>query len=261
MSKAISLTLLCSFIFTNAFAIQTFAQRNNQAIVTPSALVKYTTDLTQLARENKLRVNDSYQTETNRLMKSLSGDLRQTVILDEANKNQELVIEQLAIRASQELPARRILKLEVGKIYANAKSDAEVAGITNKVFGELAQKVDAVLFVDELTNFIGRSNVGASLNTLLLQGKIRIIGGSSKTAYRENIEPIAEVDALFEKITVGDKAAFSEETTAANEKYDGYRGDNVSPDLLEMMEKDPSGEKRVDVIIQAKMPRILNFAQ
>jgi hypothetical protein len=253
MSKAISLTLLCSFIFTNAFAIQTFAQRTNKAIVTPSALVKYTIDLTQLARENKLRVNDSYQTETNRLMKSLSGgDLRQTVVLDEANKNQELVIEQLAIRASQELPAKRILKLEVGKIYANAKSDLEVAEITNKVFGELVQENDAVLFVDELTNFIGTSNAGASLNNLLLQGKIRIIGGSSKAAYKENIEPIAEVDALFEKITVGDKANFSEETTAANEKYDGYRGDNVSPDLREMMAKDPSGEKRVDVIIQAK---------
>ena len=110
------------------------------------------------------------------------------------------MIEQLAIRAAKELPAKRILKLEVGSIYSNAKSDADVANITNSIFNELAQKSDTVLFVNELTNFIGRSNVGASLNNLLLQGKIRIIGGSSKADYKENVEPVAEVDALFEQI-------------------------------------------------------------
>ena len=173
--------------------------------------------------------------------------------LDETSENQELVVEQLAIRAAKELPAKRILKLEVGSIYSNAKSDADVANITNSIFSELAQKTDTILFVDELTNFIGRSNVGASLNNLLLQGKIRIIGGSSKVDYKENIEPVAEIDALFEKITVGDKANFSaDEAKNTNAKYDGYRGDNVSPDLREMMASDPSGKKRVDVIIQAK---------
>ena len=186
-------------------------------------------------------------------MKTLNGgELRQTVILDEADENQELVIEQMAIRAAKELPAKRILKLEVGSIYANAKSDAEVATITNSIFSELANKGDTILFVDELTNFIGRSNIGASLNELLLQGKIQIIGGSSKIAYQENIEPVAEIDALFNKITVGDKTNFSSDELKNAAEYDGYRGDNVSSDLREMLADDPTGKKRVEVIIQAK---------
>ena len=249
----LSLILLYSFIFTNVFAVQLFAQTNVQTNVSVSALAKYTTDLTELARNNRLRVTDSYQNETARLMKSLSGgELRQTVILDETSENQELVIEQLAIQAAKEFPAKRILKLEVGSIYSNAKSDAEVANITNSIFNELANKGDTILFVDELTNFIGRSNMGASLNNLLLQGKVRIIGGSSKFAYKENIEPVAEIDALFEKITVGDNANSSDELNNKTAKYDGYRGDNVSSDLREMMENDPTGKKRVEVIIQAK---------
>jgi ATP-dependent Clp protease ATP-binding subunit ClpA len=210
--------------------VQVFAQTNVQTSVSVSALAKYTTDLTGLALNGRLRVNDSYQNETARLMKTLSGgELRQTVILDETSENQELVVEQMAIRAAKEFPAKRILKLEVGAIYSNAKSDAEVAAITNSIFSELAQKSDTILFVDELTNFIGRSNVGASLNNLLLQGKVRIIGGSSKVAYKENIEPVAEVDALFEKITVGDNANSSDELNNKTAKYDGYKGDNVSP--------------------------------
>ena len=161
----ISLILLYSFIFTNVFAMQVFAQTNVRTSANASALTKYTTDLTQLARNNRLRVNTSFENETTRLMKTLNGgELRQTVILDETSENQELVIEQLAIRAAKEMPNRRILKLEVSSIYANAKSDADVANITNKIFNELAQKGNTILFVDELTNFIGRSNIGASLN-------------------------------------------------------------------------------------------------
>ena len=55
-------------------------------------------------------------------MKTLNGgELCQTVILDETSENQELVIEQLAIRAAKELPAKNgFLKLEVSSIYANA---------------------------------------------------------------------------------------------------------------------------------------------
>ena len=253
MNKMISLILLYSFIFTNVFAMQVFAQTNVRISANATALAKYTTDLTQLARNNRLRANDSFENETTRLMKTLTGgELRQTVILDETSENQELVIEQLAIRAAKEMPNKRILKLEVGAIYANAKSDADVANITNNVFSEIAQKGDAILFVNELTNFIGRSNIGASLNNLLLQGKIQIIGGSSKVAYQEKIAPVAEIDALFNKITVGDKTNYSSDELKNTVKYDGYRGDNVSADLREMMANDPTGKKRVEVIIQAK---------
>ena len=254
MNKMLTFLLIYSFIFTNLFAVQVFAQTNMRTSANASALAKYTTDLTQLALNGRLRVNDSYKNETSRLMKSLTGgELRQTVILDETSENQELIIEQTAIRAAKELPAKRILKLEVAAIYSNAKSDRKSRAITNSIFSELAQTGDTILFVDELTNFIGRSNVGASLNNLLLQGKIRIIGGSSKVAYKENIEPVAEVDALFEKITVGDNANFSsDKSNNTTAKYDGYRGDNVSSDLREMMADDPTGKKRVEVIIQAK---------
>ena len=87
---------------------------------------------------------------------------------------------------------------------------------------------------------------------MLLQGKIQIIGGSSKVAYKENIEPVAEIDALFNKITVGDKTNYSSDELKNAAKYDGYNGDNVSSDLRDMMANDPTGKKRVEVIVQAK---------
>ena len=81
INKIISLILLYSFIFTNVFAVQILLRRMREQN-SVSALAKYTTDLTELARNNKLRVNDSFANETSRLMKTLNGgELRQTVIL------------------------------------------------------------------------------------------------------------------------------------------------------------------------------------
>ena len=54
MKKTISLILLYSFIFTNVFAVQVFAQDNVQTTADASALIKYTTDLTRLARNNEI---------------------------------------------------------------------------------------------------------------------------------------------------------------------------------------------------------------
>ncbi len=81
--KVFSFVLLGSFVFSNAFAFQVFAQTVNQHSIENGILGKYTADLTNLARQGRLRVNSNFDTEVNALVKMLeSNDPRQPAILD-----------------------------------------------------------------------------------------------------------------------------------------------------------------------------------
>src|SRR5688500_1272103 len=225
-----------------------------------AALTKYSTDLTKSARDGKIRSNTNFEADVNRLIKSMTdGDFRQPALLDETGESQELVIEQLADRiAKGDVPAnlkdKRLLMLETDLIYSNAKSEAEVSQIVKTILnGLVAANGETILFIDELTNFTGEIQNNNSLMNSLRQGKIKIIGGSSKAAYSDKIENKAEIAALFEPIMIGNPNYNSDnENQKQTAKTDGFRGDNVSADLREMMAQDPSGKKRVQVIIQAK---------
>lgn len=60
-----------------------------------TATREYTTDLTQLGREGRLREDLSFEAETLSLIKALSeGGLRQPVIVDEDKAAQNTIVEQ-----------------------------------------------------------------------------------------------------------------------------------------------------------------------
>lgn len=258
-SKAISFILLLAIVATNAFFSQLFAQSKQQVLSNFSVLNKYSTDLTEIARQNKLRISGNFEAEINQLVKALSnGGARQPVILDTVGKDQILVVESLASRiAKGEVPAnlenKRVLKLELDTIFDSSKSIEEKSQIIEKVFAELAQSNDEIiLFVDELANFAGKTQINNSLIDLLAQGKLHIIGGSSAATYQENVASIAEVADMFAPITIG-KSGLTDKEVFRERRNMMYRGDNVASDIREMMANDPTGgEKRIDVIVQSK---------
>ena len=260
LTKAFSFVLLGSIALTNVGAIQTLADNSNKTSVKSSVMKKYTTDLTGLASAGRIGGNTRYEKEVNSLIKMLTnGDLRQPVILDEKGDNQELVIETLAARiAAGDVPAslknKRVLKLELDAIFTSSMSAAEKSQAFAGVVSELAaSKSETILFVDEISNFVGANKINDSLTDALLQGKVNIIGGSSKAAYDAAVENNAEVSAVFQTLTVDLSNGNSTETAVnASADRDGYRGDNVSSDIREMMSNDTTGKKRIDVLIQAK---------
>jgi ATP-dependent Clp protease ATP-binding subunit ClpB len=263
LSKTSAFLILFSFILTNTFAAQTYLSSQvsaaKQFASQYPALAKYATDLTKLARDGKVSLNADLEREADLLVKFLSSDQsRQTVILDETGEAQEAVVKILASRiAKKEVPAslsgKRVLMLEIGKFFEDVKDNAEASKRVEAVLNDLAKaKGEIILFVNELTNFAGRSEISGKLAESIAQGKARIIGGSSKAAYSEKIEPLEDVAALFVPLYVGDRGVM-EETAGKTAGTRNFKGDNVSPDLREMIANDTTGgTKRVDVIVQAK---------
>src|SRR5215203_1081347 len=263
ISKTISLFVLFSFMLTNAVVGQTLTGSKNNSTKQLSSrelpsLTKYTTDLTALARDGRISVNPNFEREADLLVKSLTdGDLRQLVILDETSENQEVVVKVLASRLVKgDVPAlsgKRVLKLELDTFFADVKDNTEAARRVDELVGNLEQaKDEVILFVNELTNFVGTSQISGKLTEALLNSRVHIIGGSSKAAFAEKIGSNAEIAAIFETIEIG-KANFGspeEELRKQILNNEGFRGDRVASDLREMMQNDSTGgKKRVDVIL------------
>ena len=89
---------------------------------------------------------------------------------------------------------------------------------------------------------------GENLVQLIRTGKLHVIAAATADEYNNVIASSEELQAIFEPVVI----AGLNEQIAGKQKYNGYRGDNVSADLRQMMQDDPSGNKRVDVILQAK---------
>jgi subtilisin family serine protease len=106
-----------------------------------------------------------------------------------------------------------------------------------------------ILFVDELTSFVGSDAASTKMLDAIKDGKLVIVGGSSPAVFEQRIASKPEIAGYFNTLRVVSK---NEHGSAKSGSDRGYRGDNVSSDLREMMAQDPSGKKRVDVILQAK---------
>ena len=152
------IAIVASFIFSNVFAVGSL--NSDKTIASSSAMAKYTTNLTQLGRDGRLRENLSVEKETIRLINMLAeGGVRQPVIIDEDKGVQDAIVEQVALRIAKgavpaKLAGRSIIKLETDALFSNERSDPAPA--INAIVRDLvASKGQAILFVDELTNLVG----------------------------------------------------------------------------------------------------------
>ena len=248
--KTISLCLIAAFVLTNVLAVHIFGSEfhgNDSA-----ASASYTTDLTQLGREGRLRQSPNFETEVNKVLEVLAkGGSRQPVVVDENGSVQDEIVEQIAIRfAKGSVPAslqnHSLVKLETSALYSNSLDTAARTAAFEKILGTvLGSKGQTILFVEDLPTFVRSDAFVAAVR----DGKITLIGGSSIAAFNEKIASNDELANLFEMITV-DTPKTSKEAVDSREKQ--FVGDNVSPDLREMMKQDPSGTRRVNVILQAR---------
>src|SRR5215211_3030020 len=93
--KAIAFALIFCFMGANLAVTTVFAATNDQNTTAKPETNNLTTDLTQLGREGRLRENSNLEPETLQLIKVLSGNgIKQPMILDEKNENQENIVEQ-----------------------------------------------------------------------------------------------------------------------------------------------------------------------
>jgi len=168
-TRAITLIIAVSFVFSN-IALVAMANDRSEALAASTATAKYTTDLTQLGREGRLRENLNFEAETTRLMKMLGKDSgRQPVLLNDDKASQETIVEQLALRISRgnapsDLLNKKVIKLETAFLFSTANNPADAMAAVDAVLrGVIASRGQTIIYIDELSNLIASDEAKADL--------------------------------------------------------------------------------------------------
>lgn len=180
-----------------------------------SALETYCTDLTKLARENKIDPVIGRSQEIQTIIDILLRRRQNNPLLTgEAGVGKTAVIEGLALAiVSGQVPPSlhqvRLLSLDMGALIAGASMRGEFESRLKDLLKEAIEStVPVMLFIDEIHTIVGagdHSGTGDAANLLkpaLARGGLRTIGATTWSEYKKYIEKDPALTRRFQVIQV-----------------------------------------------------------
>ncbi|MDR1239532.1 MAG: ATP-dependent Clp protease ATP-binding subunit ClpA [Treponema sp.] len=182
-----------------------------------SALERFATELTALARENHLEPVIGRDAELDRTVQVLCRRLKNNPIhVGDSGVGKTAITEGLAQRivAGKVPPPLRdftIYSLDMGALVAGTKYRGDFEERIKRVVEEMTKKERAILFIDEIHTLVGAGSVSGSaldasnlLKPALASGKIRCIGSTTHEEYGKFFDKDRALSRRFQKIDINE---------------------------------------------------------
>ncbi len=212
-----------------------------------SALEKFSTDLTAVAREGKLDPVIGRDQEVRRIIQVLNRRTKNNpVLIGEPGVGKTAIVEGLAQRivrgdVPEGLKKVKLISLDMGALVAGAKFRGEFEERLKAVLKEVEESNgEIIMFIDELHTVVGMgaaegsTDAGNLLKPMLARGVLRTIGATTVNEYRKYIEKDPALERRFQPVMVDEPSV--EDTISIlrglKEKYEVHHGVRILDSAL-----------------------------
>ncbi len=179
-------------------------------------LEKYGTDLTDNAKNGKIDPVIGRDSEIERIIQILCRRTKNNpCLIGEPGVGKTAIIEGLAQRivdrnVPEILENKRLFTLDLTGMVAGTKYRGDFEERIKAIIDEVVKSKDVILFIDEVHTIIGVGSAEGStdaaniLKPSLARGEFQLIGATTITEYRKNIEKDSALERRFQPVTVAE---------------------------------------------------------
>ena len=209
-------------------------------------LSQYGRDLTEMAKSGKLDPIIGRDEEMQRVIQILSRRTKNNpCLIGEPGVGKTAVVEGLAQRiiegnVPETLADKTIVTLDLSGMIAGAKYRGEFEERLKGVMGEIQKHPEIILFIDEIHILVGAGAAEGAvdaaniLKPALSRGEMQLIGATTISEYRKNIEKDAALERRFQSVIVGEPSQEEAITIlmGLRDKYEAHHKLKITDDAI-----------------------------